>query len=86
MTEFSEQKHQNISEIAENFIHFNPEFQIKTGMQLGNQGAGAQASASAEANFMRELRPFRCHFAGCEKDYSSKSRLEIHLRTHVNLI
>lgn len=84
MTEFSEQKHQNTSEIQENFINFNPEVQIKSGIHNGNECASAQDLASGEANFNRELRPFRCEFPGCGKDYSNKSRMEIHVRTHVS--
>ena len=33
-----------------------------------------------------ELRPFKCHFLICNKDYNNKSRLEIHLRTHVYIL
>ncbi len=80
MTEYSEQKNQNTSEIAENFLNFNQEIQIKS----ANECAEAQDSASGEANFNREFRPFRCEFPGCGKDYSNKSRLEIHVRTHVS--
>jgi len=84
-TEYSEQKHQNSSEIVAKCISFNPLFEIQTGIQLPNNNlAAAQYLPCGEADYLRELKPFRCYFAGCEKDYSNKSRLDIHMRTHVS--
>lgn len=33
-----------------------------------------------------EIKNFRCGMFGCVKEYSNRSRLEIHQRTHVNYI
>jgi hypothetical protein len=32
-----------------------------------------------------QIKILKCHFPGCEKEYSNVSRLEIHIRTHVNI-
>lgn len=80
MSEYLEKK-QNISQIADNFIDFTPED------QSNSSAMNAQTLENANLNglnFLRELRPFKCNFPGCGKDYSNKSRLEIHVRTHVN--
>jgi len=79
MTEYLEKK-QNISQIADSFIDFNHEEQSKSSSY---NGIPAENSNLNGVNFIRELRPFKCNFHGCNKDYSNKSRLEIHLRTHV---
>ena len=30
----------------------------------------------------KNIRPYKCSFTGCNKEYSNKSRLEVHIRTH----
>jgi len=83
MTEFLGQKHQNLSNIVDNFIEFNPEFQIQNGINIANQSIVGENFINGESNVLMGPRLFRCHIAGCDKDYSNKSRLEIHSRTHV---
>ncbi len=79
MTEYLEKK-PIISQIADSFIDFNHEEQSKSSVF---NGLPLENSNQNGINLMRELRPFKCSFPGCNKDYSNKSRLEIHLRTHV---
>ena len=31
----------------------------------------------------QNLRPFKCPFPGCEKQYSIQTRLQVHYRTHI---
>lgn len=81
MSEYLEKK-QNISQIADNFIDFTPEEQ--SNLSAGNLQQLENSNLKG-LNFLRELRPFKCNFSGCNKDYSNKSRLEIHVRTHVSL-
>lgn len=81
MSEYFEKK-QNISQTADNFIDFTPEDQ--SNLSGGNPQQQENSNQNG-LNFLRELRPFRCNYPGCNKDYSNKSRLEIHVRTHVSL-
>ena len=30
----------------------------------------------------KNIRPYKCSYTGCNKEYSNKSRLEVHIRTH----
>ena len=82
MSEYLEKK-QNNSQMADNFIDFTPE--DKSNSTANNQQAYENSNLNG-LNFFRELRPFKCNFPGCNKDYSNKSRLEIHVRTHVSFI
>jgi len=82
MTEFLEKKQNNSSLLVENFIDLNPEDQNRSPSLTINPPNDNLNLINS--NFIRELRPFKCNFSGCNKDYSNKSRLEIHLRTHVN--
>jgi hypothetical protein len=34
-------------------------------------------------NDIEKSRPFKCNFIDCFKEYSNRSRLQIHVRTHV---
>lgn len=35
-------------------------------------------------NLPKSIIKFKCNFVDCKKEYSNKSRLEIHTRTHVS--
>ena len=32
------------------------------------------------------IRPFKCPYDNCDKSYSNKSRLDVHIRTHVTIL
>lgn len=32
------------------------------------------------------IRPFKCPYDKCDKSYSNKSRLDVHIRTHVTIL
>lgn len=81
MSQYLEKK-QNNTQIADNFIDYAPEEQ--SNMTANSLQAHENSNLNC-SNFPREHRPFKCNFPGCNKDYSNKSRLEIHVRTHVRL-
>ena len=33
----------------------------------------------------KNIRPFKCPYENCDKSYSNKSRLDVHIRTHVHI-
>ena len=80
MSDNIDKTQQIISQIAESFIEFKSDDQNQLTSADQTQNIGF-----FPMNMMRELRPFKCNFSDCNKDYSNKSRLEIHLRTHVNI-
>lgn len=84
MTEYLEVKQPNISQIAESFINTNTNNEINP--SSSNNIENSENSNLFNISFLRELRPFKCNFPGCNRDYSNKSRLEIHVRTHVKNI
>jgi len=82
MSEYLEKK-QNFSQIADNFIDYTPEHQSNSTANNLQMHENSNLNCSILA---KENRPFICNFPECGKDYSNKSRLEIHVRTHVILI
>ena len=82
MSQIGDKLQENISKISlTNENEINNE-QNKSNLFNNLNTNNSHSQNLDEAN--KELRPFKCRFSNCDKDYNNKSRLEIHLRTHVN--
>jgi len=80
MSQIGDKLQENISKIAN-----KDETELNKEHNLSNQGNKNQNNSQNFDEVNKEIRPFKCHFPDCDKDYNNKSRLDIHLRTHVNL-
>jgi uncharacterized Zn-finger protein len=74
-----------MSQIANNeYQNYSYEITITNTNSDTNTNTNNPFNLDEEDNDDNISRPFKCNFQDCNKDYSNKSRLEIHLRTHVN--
>lgn len=82
---------------CKNNNHFNPMEQLKSDLQTTssictNYCELCHHSFSTKGNLKnhistihKNIRPFKCPYQNCDKSYSNKSRLDVHIRTHVHI-
>ncbi len=85
-TEYSKINQISAQPAADNFFDFNAEDQSNWSSRSSNNLQAQENSDLNAQSILSKMRPFKCEFPECHKDYSNKSRLDIHVRTHVSFI